>query len=177
MLKSTSSWVSSGATKRGAPISRPAQNWTMPTSAINLRIDADLKTRVSTAAESAGLTLTEYVIQALTHLTAETYNPWAAHPYNPHRSPRRTVVRGDDIFDRDRDLLKRTRVHCSDSPGPDPVVVRLIVPKGLNIGHARLTESRAWQDLRSDYIKAITHPRLELDDCTSTMPTRFPLTR
>lgn len=134
----------------------------MPTSAINLRIDADLKSRVSTAAESAGLTLTEYVIQALTHLTAETHNPWAAHPYNPHRSPRRTVVRGDEIFDRDRDLLQSTRNHCSHSPGPDRVVVRLTVPKGLNIGRARLNEFRAWQDLCSAYVKAIEHPRLEI---------------
>lgn len=131
--------------------------------ALNLRIDASLKERVSAAAESAGLTVTDYVVKALSHLTDPPYSPWAGHPCDPDRPPRRSIVRGDDIFVRDRELLAHATALSNTSPADtDPVVVRLTVPRCLNIGQAELVSFKSWEDLSSDYVKAITGSRLEI---------------
>ena len=128
--------------------------------ALNLRIDATLKDRVSRAAEFANLTLTDYVVRALSHLTDPPYSPWAGHPCDPDGSPRRGVVRGDDIFARDRELLAQATALSNESS--DPVVVRLTVPRCLNIGQAELVEFKSWEDLSSDYVTAITGSRLRI---------------
>ena len=129
--------------------------------ALNLRIDANLKQQVSDAAASAGLTLTDYVVNALNHLTDMPYNPWAAHPCDPHGSPRRRIVRADEIFDRDRELLTRAATQSRNLPA-ERVVVRLTVPRCLCIAHADLGGFKSWEDLSSDYVAAVKDSRLEI---------------
>ena len=72
-------------------------------------------------------------------------------------------MRGDDIFGRDRALLARaTALSQNLLADGDPVVVRLTVPRGLNIGVAELVAFKSWEDLSSDYVTAITNSRLEI---------------
>ena len=147
-------------TARAAAVPEALASGTAAT-ALNLRIDANLKQQVSDAAASAGLTLTDYVVKALNHLTDAPYNPWAAHPCDPHGSPRRRIVRADDIFDRDRELLTRAATQSLDLP-TERVVVRLTVPRCLSIAQADLVGFKSWEDLSSDYVAAVKNSQLQI---------------
>jgi len=134
------------------------------TSAINLRVEADLKTLVSDRASESGLNLTDYVVKALRSFAAGDYKPWADHPCPDGQ---RIVMKANDIFDKDRalldQLLELPKVHDRD--------LRLTVPVGLGISGTELSTFISWSELRRDYIGAIDrglqvkrlyiHPQIE----------------
>lgn len=122
------------------------------TSAINLRVEADLKILVSDRASESGLNLTDYVVKALRSFAASDYKPWADHPCPDGQ---RIVMKANDIFDKDRalldQLLELPKVHDRDRD------LRLTVPVGLGISGTELSTFISWSELRRDYIDAIDH--------------------
>ena len=117
------------------------------TSAINLRVEADLKTLVSNRASESGLNLTDYVVKALRSLVAGDYKPWAEHPCPDGQ---RIVMKANDIFAKDRALLKQFLEFQKDQD------LLLTVPVGFGIAGTDLRMFTSWSELRSrDYVRAI----------------------
>lgn len=118
------------------------------TSAINLRVEADLKALVSDRASESGLNLTDYVVKALRSFAAGDYKPWADHPCPDGQ---RIVMKANDIFDKDRALLEQ----FLELPKVDGQILRLTVPVGLGIAGTELSTFISWSELRGDYVNAI----------------------
>lgn len=121
------------------------------TSAINLRVEADLKTLVSDRASESGLNLTDYVVKALRSFVAGDYNPWADHPCPDGQ---RITVKANDIFEEDRALLKQL-LEQKDDQQEDDQVLRLTAPVGLGISGTELSMFISFSELYDDYVKAI----------------------